>query len=90
MNKTEFIGIFSKQAEISKVSAKKAVDSFIKTIEQSLKTGEKVSFFGFGTFSIVEKAARRGINPKTKLPLTIPARKTVKFKPGAGLSKVAH
>jgi DNA-binding protein HU-beta len=88
MNKTEFIGAVAKTAGLSKVDTKKAVDAFIKTVEGAVKKGEKVSLLGFGSFSVVKKAARKGVNPKTKKPLNIPARKAVKFKAGAGLAKV--
>jgi len=89
MNKTEFIGAVAKNADLSKVSAKKAVDAFIQEVENALKEGEKVTLLGFGSFSIAEKAARKGVNPKTKASINIPARKVVKFKPGAVLAKVA-
>ena len=89
MNKTEFIGAVAKNADLSKVSAKKAVDAFIQEVENALTEGKKVTLLGFGTFSIAEKAARMGVNPKTKESINIPARKVVKFKPGAVLAKVA-
>ena len=51
-----------------------------------LKAGDKVSFVGFGTFSVSERAERTGINPSTKATITIPAKKVAKFKAGAELS----
>jgi DNA-binding protein HU-beta len=88
MNKTEFIGAVAGKAGLSKVDARKATDAFIKTVESTVGKGEKVSLLGFGTFSVTEKAARKGVNPKTKESINIPARKVVKFKPGAELAKV--
>ena len=88
MNKTDFIGAIAKNAELSKVDAKKAVEAFIKTVEEAVKNGDKVALLGFGSFAVVDKAARKGVNPKTKDPINIPARKVVKFKPGAALAKV--
>ena len=88
MNKTDFIGAVAKNAGLSKVDAKKSVEAFIKTIEGAVKKGEKVALLGFGSFTVVKKAARKGVNPKTKKPINIPARKVVKFKPGAALAKV--
>ncbi|MDR1199021.1 MAG: HU family DNA-binding protein [Prevotellaceae bacterium] len=88
MNKTVFIGEVAKNAGLSKVDARKTVDAFIKTVEGAVAKGEKVSLLGFGSFSVVKKAARRGVNPKTKKPINIAARSVVKFKPGAGLAKV--
>ena len=87
MNKTEFIGVIARKANISKVEAKKVIDTSIQTMGDALMQGAKVSMLGFGSFAVVEKAARRGINPKTKEAITIPARKVIKFKPGAALSK---
>jgi DNA-binding protein HU-beta len=90
MNKTIFVGEVAKNAGLTKVDAKKTVDAFIKTVEGAVAKGEKVSLLGFGSFSVVEKAARKGVNPKTKKPINIAARKVVKFKPGVGLAKIAR
>lgn len=86
MNKTEFISAVSEKAGLSKVDAKKAVEAFVETVSSELKEGGKVALLGFGSFSVAEKAARKGVNPKTKEPIEIPARKSVKFKAGAELS----
>jgi DNA-binding protein HU-beta len=88
MNKTDFIAEVAKNAKITKVDAKKTVDAFIQTVEDAITKGEKVALLGFGSFSVIDKAARKGVNPKTKKSIDIPARKVVKFKPGAGLAKV--
>ncbi|MDD4592170.1 MAG: HU family DNA-binding protein [Parabacteroides sp.] len=88
MNKTEFIGAVAAKAGLSKVDAKKAVDAFIDTVASELKAGEKVAILGFGSFSVAEKAARKGVNPRTKAIIDIPARKSVKFKAGAELANV--
>jgi DNA-binding protein HU-beta len=88
MNKTDFIAAVAKNANITKVDAKKSVDAFIKTVEGAIKKGEKVAILGFGSFSVVKKSARKGVNPKTQKPIDIPTRNVVKFKPGAGLAKV--
>lgn len=88
MNKTEFISAVSEKSGLSKVDAKKAVEAFVETVSSELKEGGKVALLGFGAFSITEKAARKGVNPKTKEPIDIAARKTVKFKAGAELNEV--
>jgi DNA-binding protein HU-beta len=88
MNKTDFIGAVSEKSGLSKVNAKKAVEAFIKVVENSVKEGDKVSLLGFGSFSVIKKAARKGVNPRTKQPINIAARNVVKFKPGAALAKV--
>jgi len=55
-----------------------------------LKGGDKVSLVGFGTFSIVKKEARKGINPATKQPIDIAAKKVAKFKAGAELAEAVQ
>ncbi len=89
MNKTEFIEAVAAKAGLSKVDGKKAVEAMIQTIEGEMKKGGKVAILGFGSFTVVKKAARKGVNPKTKQKISIPARKVVKFKPGASLAKMA-
>jgi DNA-binding protein HU-beta len=58
----------------------------IKSISEALISGDKVSLVGFGTFSVVERSARAGINPATKKPIKIPAKKVAKFKAGSELA----
>ena len=88
MNKTEFINAVAEKSGLSKVDAKKAVEAFVETVSSELKEGCKVALLGFGSFSVAEKAARKGVNPKTKQPIEIPARKSVKFKAGAELTEI--
>ena len=88
MNKTEFINAVAEKSGLSKVDAKKAVEAFVETVSSELKEGGKVALLGFGSFSVAEKAARKGVNPKTTQPIEIPARKSVKFKAGAELTEI--
>ena len=88
MNKTEFINAVAEKSGLSKVDAKKAVEAFVETVSSELKEGGKVALLGFGSFSVAEKSARKGVNPKTKQPIEIPARKAVKFKAGAELTEI--
>ena len=88
MKKTEFINAVAEKSGLSKVDAKKAVEAFVETVSSELKEGGKVALLGFGSFSVAEKAARKGVNPKTKQPIEIPARKSVKFKAGAELTEI--
>lgn len=88
MNKTEFINAVAEKSGLSKVDAKKAVEAFVETVSSVLKEGGKVALLGFGSFSVAEKSARKGVNPKTKQPIEIPARKSVKFKAGAELTEI--
>lgn len=86
MNKSELIHAMAEKSGLSKVDAKKALEAFVETVSDELKRGEKIALVGFGTFSVVEKAERTGMNPSTKQPITIAAKKVAKFKPGAELS----
>lgn len=88
MNKTGFINAVAEKSGLSKVDAKKAVEAFVETVSSELKEGGKVALLGFGSFSVAEKSARKGVNPKTKQPIEIPARKSVKFKAGAELTEI--
>ncbi len=88
MNKTEVINAVAEKSGLSKVDAKKAVEAFVETVSSELKEGGKVALLGFGSFSVAEKSARKGVNPKTKQPIEIPARKSVKFKAGAELTEI--
>jgi len=90
MNKTELVDAVAAKAGISKVDGKKAVEAVIQTIAEEMEKGGKVAILGFGSFSVVRKAARKGINPKTKKVIDIPARKVVKFKAGVDLAKTVE
>jgi DNA-binding protein HU-beta len=87
MNKTELIAKIAETAGLSKVDAKKALDAAVEAVKDALVAGDKVQLVGFGTFAVKEQPAREGINPATKAKITIPAKKVVKFKPGADLAK---
>ena len=90
MNKTEFVNAVAAKAGISKVDGKKAVEAVIQTIAAEMEKGGKVTILGFGSFSVVQKAARKGVNPKTKKAIDIPARKVVKFKAGVDLTNTVE
>ena len=87
MNKTDLVNEIAAKAKLNKVDAKAALDAVLESIAQALSNDEKVQLIGFGTFSVMEKEARTGINPRTKEKIEIPARKVVKFKPAADLGK---
>jgi DNA-binding protein HU-beta len=71
--------------DCSKASAEKAVTAVLEGIIQGVKNDGDVQIIGFGTFSVVQRAARTGVNPKTKEKIKIPASKAVKFKAGSKL-----
>ena len=84
MNKAELISAMAAESGLSKTDS--ALDAFIASVTKAMKAGDKVSLVGFGTFSVVERGARMGINPSTKKPIEIAAKKVVKFKPGTELT----
>ena len=75
MNKTELINAIAENAGLNKADAKKALDATISAISEALKKGDKIALVGFGTFSVNERPARTGINPRTKEQITIAAKK---------------
>ena len=88
MNKSELVDAIAQKSGLSKVDSKKALDANLDAIADELKSGGKVVLVGFGSFSVVERSARKGINPRTKETIDIPAKKAVKFKPGSELSNL--
>jgi len=87
MNKTELVAAIAKNTELTKKDAEKALKAFIDVVGEELSKGEKVQLAGFGTFEVVERAAREGINPRTKEAISIPASKAPKFKPMKSLKE---
>ena len=83
MNKTELVAAIVEKAGISKKDAEKAVAAFVDVVTDALKKDDKVQLIGFGTFSVVKRKARTGMNPQTKEKIKIPASKAIKFKAGA-------
>ena len=87
MNKGDLINEIAAKAGLNKVAAKAALDACLESIAQALANDDSVKLIGFGTFSMVQKPERSGINPQTKEKITIAARKAVKFKAAAELGK---
>lgn len=88
MNKTELVQAIAEKANLTKVQAKAALDATLEAMGATLKKGDKVVLIGFGTFQVIKKDARMGINPATKEAIKIPAKKVVKFKAGAELAEM--
>ncbi len=82
MTKAELVTFMAKEAGLTKASAEKALEAFIKGVTEALSKGDKVTLVGFGTFYVAERAERKGRNPQTKEEIIIPAAKVPKFKPG--------
>lgn len=82
MNKTELAAAVAAKAELSKKDAEAAVSAVIEAITDALADGDKVSLIGFGTFDVKTRAARTGLNPRTKEKIEIPESKAPSFKAG--------
>jgi DNA-binding protein HU-beta len=87
MTKAELIDAVASNVGISKKAAAEAVDSVFGNITKALKRGGKYTHVGFGTFSVVKRAAREGRNPQSGATIRIPARNVVKFTAGKALKE---
>ena len=87
MTKEQLVAKAAADAKITKTQAAKVLKSILGSVEGALKKGDKVSLVGFGTFSVVKRAAREGRNPATGKPIRIPAAKIPKFKAGKKLKE---
>ncbi|MEI6131516.1 MAG: HU family DNA-binding protein [Bacillota bacterium] len=82
MNKTELITALAAKSGLSKKDSECALNSLVSTVEETLKSGDKVVLVGFGTFEVRKRAARKGRNPQTKQVIQIAASKAPVFKAG--------
>jgi len=87
MNKSQLVDAIASDTGLSKAEAGRAVESFVGTVAKTLKKGDEVAITGFGKFSVTQRAARRGVNPRTGEPVKIKASKAPKFTSGAGLKQ---
>lgn len=85
MTKADLVSRISEEAGISKKAAGQALDSLVVAIHDLLKGGEKVRLTDLGSFSVVQRKARKGVNPRTGKPINIPATKAPKFSPAKAL-----
>ena len=87
MNKNDLVASVAGSASMSKADAGKAVEAVFDSITNSLKGGNEVRLVGFGTFSVANRRASEGRNPRTGERIQIPASKQPKFKAGKGLKE---
>lgn len=90
MNKSELVDAIAENSGLSKVDSAKALNAFIESVTGAVTRGDDVVLVGFGTFSVKERAARTGRNPKTGEPLEIAASKVPGFKAGKGLKDAVN
>lgn len=85
MTKTELVSVVANKTGLTKTDAERAVKAFVETVTECLKGGDSLTLVGFGTFTVSERAARTGKNPRTGAKIEIPAAKTPRFKAGKAL-----
>ena len=91
MTKSELVDAIAAEAGLSKADSERGLKACSGGIEGALKIGDSISLIGFGTFSVVQRAARTGRNPREPgKVLQIPASKAVKFKAGSKLKQAVN
>lgn len=90
MNKNDLVAAVSSDTGLSKADASKAVDGVFNTVASALRRGDDVRLVGFGTFSVVNRKASVGRNPRTGATIQIPASRQPKFKAGKGLKQTVN
>ena len=87
MNKSELVEAVAKDTGLSKADTGRALDSFVATVQKTLKKGDEVAITGFGKFHVTKRGARQGTNPATGQKIRIKASKAPKFSAGATLKQ---
>jgi len=90
MNKAELIDAIAEDADVSRATAQRCVDAVVDNISKALATGNSVNLVGFGTFSVKQRAARTGRNPRTGEEIQIAASTVPGFKPGKALKDAVN
>jgi integration host factor subunit beta len=90
MTKAELVEDVARAAELTKKDAERLVEIVFESIIETLTQGEKIELRGFGSFRVRERGARRGRNPKTGDPVSIPAKRVPYFKPGKELKELIN
>jgi DNA-binding protein HU-beta len=85
MNKSELVDAIAADSGLTRADAGRALDSYVGIVNKTLKKGDEVAITGFGKFSVVKRAARVGVNPRTGEKVKIKASKAPKFTAGASL-----
>ena len=90
MNKAELVSAMAKRANLTQKEAERALEAFLETLGNTLRSGDKIQLVGYGTFEVRERAERTGKNPQTGEEIVIPASKVPVFKPGKILKDMVH
>jgi DNA-binding protein HU-beta len=87
MNKSQLIDAVASDSGLTKTDSARAVESLLHAVTKTLKKGDEVNITGFGKFSVIQRAARQGVNPRTGERVKIKASKAPKFSAGASLKQ---
>ncbi len=90
MNKMELVAELARRVGLTKKQANMVIDELVDIIKDELRRGRSVRLIGFGTFTVRQRAARKGRNPRTREEITIPARKVPVFKPSNQLKDLVR
>ena len=85
MTKAELVTSIAEKTGLTKKDSEKALAAFVDTVTETLAKGDSIQLVGFGTFEVRERAAREGINPRTKEKIEIAATMVPAFKAGRAL-----
>jgi nucleoid DNA-binding protein len=77
----------AKQAKLSQKQASEVLEATLTAIREALQEGDEVRLVGFGSFKVRQSAARKGVNPRDRQPIEVPAKERVRFFPGKELSE---
>ena len=90
MNKGELVGAVAQRSGLSREEANRAIDSTFAAIADSLRRGDGVKIVGFGSFTVIERAAAAARNPRTGTAVMVPALKAPRFRPGLPLKEAVR
>jgi DNA-binding protein HU-beta len=87
MTKADIVAKLAEDAKVTKKVATAMLDSLANTVQGGLKDGGRIRIDGLGTFVVVERKARTGVNPQTKAKIKIPATKAPAFRAAKALKE---
>ena len=90
MSKADLVNSLAQKTGLTKTKSNEVIDAIVSSISEALKSGDKVTLVGFGTFTTTQRDARKGRNPKTGETLEIPAKRVAKFRAGTELTKTVN
>jgi DNA-binding protein HU-beta len=88
MNKAMLIEAMAKLTKLPKSTCKDCLEAFIQSVGKALKQDKQVVLTNFGTFKVIKRKSRVGVNPATKKKMTIPAKRVPKFSAGKALKEL--